>query len=96
MTQIGKDMSFGEIAAAIGLLTPLVLGILAFIEKFVNRKKADPTKDQPEVVQGMTVTTDSYADQLIRELKKERDEAEADNKVLRAQLQILNQRERNN
>lgn len=90
-------MSFGEIAAAIGLLTPLVLGILAFIEKFVHRKdkEDDSAKGQPEVVQGMTVTTDSYADQLIRELKKERDEAEADNKVLRAQLEVLQQRERN-
>lgn len=93
-------MSFQEWAVAVGLLTPLVLGILAFIEKFVH-KKGEPEKEEPAVVQGMTVATDSYADRLIVELSRERDEAEAnlasanqENAVLRAQLDAY--KERNN
>lgn len=71
-------MNFQETAVAIGLLTPLVLGILAFIEKFVNRgKEVKKDKEDPPVLQGMSVAPDSYADQLIKELRKERDEAEA-------------------
>lgn len=87
-------MSLQEWAVAMGLLTPLVLGILAFIEKFVHRKKEPDEPALPEVVQGMTVATDSYADRLILELTRERDEADAavakanqENEVLRAQLE---------
>lgn len=94
-------MSLQEWAVAIGLLTPLVLGILAFIEKFIHRK-GDSDKEVPEVVQGMTVTTDSYADRLIIELTRERDEADAaaakatqDNEVLRAQLNAYKERNNN-
>jgi hypothetical protein len=88
-------MSLSEVAVAIGLLTPLVLGILAFIEKFINRKKGNEPVEAPPVVQGMTVATDSYADRLIRELEADRKKAEADrlqaeqeNKILRAQLDV--------
>lgn len=69
-------MSLSEAAVAIGLLTPLILGILAFIEKWVNRKKVEPPKpDEPEVVMGQTVSVD-YAKELIEELKADRKRAE--------------------
>ena len=71
-------MSFSEAAVAIGLLTPLILGILAFIEKWANRKKVpEPKEDEPKVVMGQTVGVD-YAKELMEELKKDRDKAEAD------------------
>lgn len=72
MTIGGKNLSFQELAIAIGLLTPLILGILAFVEKFIHKKK-EPEKEEPKVVQGMTVPMDTnpYADQLIIELREE-------------------------
>jgi len=70
-------MSFSEAAVAIGLLTPLILGILAFIEKWANRKKVEPKEDEPKVVMGQTVGVD-YAKELMEELKRDRDKAEAD------------------
>jgi len=88
-------MTFSEVAVAIGLLTPLVLGILAFVEKFINRKKSSGLDGGPSVVQGMTVATESYADRLIAELTEDKRNAEAgwtqakeEIKVLRAQLEV--------
>jgi hypothetical protein len=83
-------MSFQEAAVAIGLLTPLVLGILAFIEKFVHKKK-EPEAGQPSVVQGMTVAPNSYADQLIIELQRELRESKEDIRILEARLNERNQ-----
>lgn len=79
-------MSFQEAAIAIGLLTPLILGVLAFIEKFVHKKK-EPEKEEPKVVQGMTVAVDTtYADELIKELRSERAEDKATIKRLNRRL----------
>lgn len=96
----GFKMTLSEVAVAIGLLTPLVLGILAFIEKFVNRKTANEP-EAPPVVQGMTVATDSYVDRLIHELTEDKRTAEAgwtqakqENNVLRAQLEAYRERDR--
>jgi type II secretory pathway component GspD/PulD (secretin) len=86
-------MNFGEVAAALGLLTPLVLGILAFYKDLKKRdeeKTAPPAKQ--EIVQGMPVNVD-YVAELIQTLKKQVEEAEAEketalreNEVLRAQV----------
>lgn len=84
-------MSFAEWAAAIGLLTPLLLGVLAFVEKFVNRKKV-PEKKEPEVVQGLPVATNSYADQLILNLQEELRETKEE---LRIKEALLNERKNN-
>lgn len=96
-------MTFSEAAVALGLLTPLVLGILAFIEKFLNRKKDKEPIEAPPVVQGMAVATDSYADRLIAELTEDKRNAEAgwtqaknENAILRAQLEAYKGKERNN
>lgn len=84
-------MSFSEVAVAIGLLTPLVLGILAFIEKWRNAKKKDvEPADGQTIVQGMTVPVD-YAADLITELRRDRTvaERERDEAIKRAErLQI--------
>lgn len=80
-------MSLQEWAVAIGLLTPLVLGILAFIEKLANRKKGEGPTDEPAVIQGMTVSSNSYADDLIIQLKKELAEAEQEIVILRDRLE---------
>lgn len=88
----GKVMNFQEAAIAIGLLTPLILGILAFVEKFIHKPK-EPEKEEPKVVQGMTVPVDNYADRLIIELTRERDEAEEANRVLRAKLEAYQERD---
>lgn len=81
-------MSLQEWAVAIGLLTPLILGILAFIEKFMNRKKEEPKDEEPELVKGLTVAPD-YAGDYIRELKKDRDEAEAELAKIRVENDFL-------
>lgn len=91
LTLNGDKMSFAEWAAAVGLLTPLILGILAFIEKFVNKKK-DVDKKEPEVVQGMAVSTGSYADLLISELRRELAETKEELKIAQA---INNERNNN-
>jgi hypothetical protein len=96
-------MTFQEAAVAIGLLTPLVLGVLAFVEKLVNRNKVEPKKEKedPPVLQGMSVASDSYADALIKELRKERDEAEAlvvqrdhEKAILQAELDVYKKKNR--
>ena len=84
-------MSFAEWAAAVGLLTPLILGVLAFIEKFFNKKK-EPEKKEPEVVQGMAIATNTYADQLIAELRAD---LAAANEKLRIQQAIEEERKKN-
>jgi hypothetical protein len=85
-------MSLQETAIAIGLLTPLILGILAFIEKFVHRKK-EPDPEEPQVVQGMTVAMENpYADQLISELRREITEADSERQRLSHQNEILRAR----
>lgn len=93
-------MTLSDWAVAMGLLTPLVLGILAFVEKFINRKKNAEPLETPQVIQGMTVTTDSYADRLINELTEDKRNAEAgwtqakhDNEILRAQLEAYRNKE---
>lgn len=80
-------MSLQEAAIAIGLLTPLILGILAFIEKIVHQKK-DPV-NEPKVVQGMTVPMDTYADRLIANLTKESEEDKANAQKLEHENQEL-------
>lgn len=86
-----KLMSFAEWAAAVGLLTPLILGILAFLEKFINRKK-EPEKKEEEVVQGLAVSTNSYADDLISELRRELKETKEELRIAQA---INNERKNN-
>lgn len=89
----GKNVSFQELAIAIGLLTPLILGILAFIEKFVHRKKEPDTEEKPKVVQGMTVAVENpYADQLIGELRREIAEGDAERQRLAHQNEVLRAR----
>lgn len=91
-------MSFQEAAIAIGLLTPLILGILAFAEKFIHKKK-EP-EEEPKVVKGMTVSVENpYASQLIDELTKDNRKAEAEivrlsqkNELLRNELRIYKER----
>ena len=69
-------MSFLELATAIGLLAPLVLGVLAFIEKWHSRKKEDkPEEPVGPVVKGMAVGVD-FAAQLVAELQKDVMQAE--------------------
>jgi len=93
MTNGGRFMSLQEAAIAIGLLTPLILGVLAFIEKFVHRKKEPDTEEQPKVVQGMPVTMENpYADQLIIELRREANEAEQERKRISHENEILRAR----
>jgi hypothetical protein len=91
MIPSGRNMSFQEWAVAFGLLTPLVLGILAFIEKFLHKKKEPETEQQPAVVQGMTVATNSYVDELIAQLKKDLAEEKQENAILQARLNERNQ-----
>jgi len=81
-------MSFQETAIAIGLLTPLILGVLAFIEKFIHKKKEPDNEEEPKVVQGMTVPMDSnpYVDQLIGELRREIRELTVTNELLNERL----------
>jgi hypothetical protein len=84
-------MSSTEWFVSIGLITPLVLGILAFIEKWAERrrKRGEPKEEQP-IVQGMTVSVD-YAAELVTQLKadlvetqKERDKALAEIEAYKA------------
>ena len=90
-------MSFQEAAIAIGLLTPLILGVLAFIEKLIH-KKNEPEKGEPTVVQGMPVAMAStFADELIKELRKDaaeavavRDRLKIENDLLRVRLGLEN------
>lgn len=83
-------MSFSEVAIAIGLLTPLILGILAFVEKLLSRKTKSPDKDEePKVVQGMPVAVDSFADQLIAELRRDIAEGEADKVRMQHTIDVL-------
>lgn len=68
-------MSLSETAIAVGLLTPLILGLLAFLEKFMNRKvKKEGSDAATSVVQGMPVAFD-YTSEYIEEIKKDRDQA---------------------
>lgn len=83
-------MSFQEAAIAIGLLTPLILGILAFIEKFIHKPKDE--KEEPKVLQGMSVPVDTYAERLIVELTREMKETKEENTVLRAKLEAYKER----
>lgn len=79
-------MSLQEAAIAIGLLTPLILGILAFAEKFIHHKK-EP--EESKVPQGMAVNMDNpYADQLIEELRKDNEASDKRIADLQAQLSI--------
>jgi hypothetical protein len=82
-------MSFQETAIAIGLLTPLILGVLAFVEKFIHKKKEPDKEEEPKVVQGMTVPMDTnpYADQLIGELRREIGELNGTIEILRDRLE---------
>jgi hypothetical protein len=86
-----RIMSFSEAAVAIGLLTPLILGILAFIEKFINRKKVEPPrKDEPEVSKGMPVGLD-FASEYIEEIKADRAKAEKERDFYKAQIEAYKQ-----
>ncbi len=85
---------FGIVVVA---LTPLVLGILAFIEKAFDRKKKnkeDPPEQKSGIVQGMTISSETaFARELVAEIKADRQEAldkanrlEIENQMLREQL----------
>jgi hypothetical protein len=67
-------MSLSEAAIAIGLLTPLILGLLAFLEKLLNRKNKEDKSEETQVVQGMPIAFD-YTSEYIEEIKKDRDQA---------------------
>lgn len=83
-------MSLQEAAIAIGLLTPLILGVLAFVEKFVHHKK-EP-EESTKVPQGMAVNMDNpYADQLIEELRKDKEDSDKRVADLNAQLAVYKQ-----
>lgn len=87
-------MSFSEAAVAIGLLTPLILGILAFLEKFLNRKKVEPPKaNEAEVSKGLPVGMD-YAGEYIQELKTDRKKAEDERDFYKAQLEAYKNMDR--
>lgn len=81
-------MSFGEVAAALGLLTPLVLGVLAFYKDLKKKDKAPAEPASHDVVQGMTVNMD-YAAELMRELKKRAEDAESERDTALAEVAAL-------
>lgn len=90
-------MKIDEWVAALALLTPLLLGLAALVKDFITRKdkKPDPVKASEDVVvQGMTVPTSDYAQELIKELRAEKVEDKAEIKELRAQLQAYREMDR--
>jgi hypothetical protein len=69
------NLSLSEIAVAIGLLTPLVLGVLAFVDKRLpghKTTKAEKREDANEdsVLQGLPVKVD-FAAELVKELRED-------------------------
>ncbi len=93
-------MNFQELAVALGLLTPLILGIIASVEKFANRKNPEDDETEQEIVQGMPVAVD-YVAELIAEYKadktkaeRERDEALMELRMVKAQLDAYRSLER--